>query len=117
MKNTLLILCGAVAGAVLGYFGVLWVAQYGFYALILPGALVGFGAGIVRNPSFLLAVVCGVLAVGAGLFTEWRFSPWVEDDSLGFFLRHIHDKNPVKLLMIAVGGFIGFWVPFRRIEK
>jgi hypothetical protein len=27
------------------------------------------------------------------------------------------DLLPATLLMIAAGGFIGFWVPFRRLER
>ena len=117
MKQTLLVLCGAVAGGILGYFAFVWVARQGFYALMLPGGLLGLGAGIAQNRSILLAAVCGLAAVALGLFSEWRFAPFIKDDSFGFFLLHAWELKPLTLLMIGVGGVIGFWVPYRRIEN
>src|SRR5262249_34107067 len=54
------------------------------------------------------------LAIALGLFTEYRFAPFADDDSLGYFLAHVLDLRPLTLLMIGLGGLIGFWVPFRR---
>ncbi len=59
--------------------------EQGFYALVLPGGLLGLGAGIVKNRSWLIAVVCGLSAVGLGLFTEWHFFPFVKDESFRYF--------------------------------
>ena len=117
MKNNLLALCGAIVGGALGYYAFFWIAKQGFYALILPGGLLGLGAGIVKNRSWLIAVVCGLLAIALGLFTEWQYAPFVKDESLGYFLAHVADLKPVTLLMIAVGGFLGFWLPFERRER
>jgi hypothetical protein len=116
MKNTLLVLAGAAAGGVLGYYAAFWVASQGVYAPVLPGMLLGFGAGIARNRSVLLAVVCGLAALGLGLFTEWRIAPFIDDRSLRYFLTHVTDLKPITLIMIALGGLFGFWVPFRRIQ-
>ena len=33
------------------------------------------------------------------------------------FITHLMALQPATLLMIAAGGFIGFWVPFRRLER
>jgi hypothetical protein len=117
MKRTFLVLIGAVAGGAVGYFAFFWMATQGFYGLILPGGLLGLGAGIAQNRSTRLAVVCGLLATALGLFTEWRFSPFRKDDSLNYFLLHVHELNTVTLLMIAAGGAMGFWIPFRRNDK
>jgi hypothetical protein len=117
MKRTFLPFCGALAGGILGYFAFFWIAIQGFYALILPGALLGLGAGIAKNRSVLLAVACGLAAVALGLFTEWRFAPFVKDNSFSYFLIHALELKPLTLLMIGVGGLIGFWVPYRRSEK
>ena len=117
MTNNLLALLGALAGGVLGYFAFFWIANQGYYALILPGGLLGLGAGIVRNRSVLVAIVCGLLATALGIFTEYRFAPFVADDSFPYFLSHLFDLKPVTLLMIAAGGLIGFWVPFQRKEQ
>jgi hypothetical protein len=117
MKNALLVLCGAVVGGTLGYFACAWVKEQGFKGMVLPGGLLGIGAGVFKNRSVLLAVLCGLLALALGLFAEWRIFPFLQDDSIGFFLSHIKELDSITLLMIAVGGFIGFWMPFSRIDR
>jgi len=117
MKQTFLVLGGAVVGGIVGYLAFAWVYDQGFYALVLPGGLLGLGAGIARHRSVAVAVLCGLLALGLGLFTEWRFRPFITDDSLGYFLAHVYDLKPVTLVMVALGGAIGFWIPYRRIVK
>jgi hypothetical protein len=116
MKRVLLVLGGAIAGGLLGYFAFFWIASHGLYGLILPGGLLGLGAGLSKNRYVALAVVCGLAALGLGLFAEWRFAPFADDESLGFFLLHVHHLQPITLLMIAAGGVIGFYLPYSRIE-
>jgi hypothetical protein len=115
-KNLLAFLCALVGGA-LGYFAFFWAAGQGFYALMLPGGLLGFGAGTVPNRSLYVPIVCGLLATALGVFAEYRFAPFNADDSLSFFLSHLFDLKPITLLMIAAGGLVGFWVPYGRIER
>ena len=114
MKNNLLVLAGALAGGVLGYFMVLWLAHQGLYAMIVPGGLVGLGAAMSKSKSLAIPIVCGVIALGAGLFAEWRVFPWMADNSLGYFLSHLTDLRPITLGMFGIGTFLGFWLPFRR---
>lgn len=116
MKHTLLPLGGALLGGLIGYFAFFWIARQGFYAMVLPGGLLGLGAGYAKNRSIAIAVVCGIAALVLGLFTEWQFAPFIKDGSLGYFLSHVHELKPITLLMIGLGGAIGFWVPFRRVE-
>src|SRR5262249_37498531 len=94
-----------------------WIADQGYYAMILPGGLLGLGAGIVRNRSVLIAIVCGLLAIALGVFTEYRFAPFVADDSLPYFISHLFDLKPVTLLMIAPVGLSGLGVPCRGKEQ
>jgi hypothetical protein len=117
MTKNLLALCGALIGGILGYLAFFWIAAQGFYGLALPGGLLGLGAGVVRNRSIGVSVICGLSATALGLFTESRFAPFRDDPSLGYFLAHVSQLQPVTLLMIGVGGLIGFYVPFRRREK
>ena len=117
MKHVFLVLCGALAGGILGYFVFFWIARQGFYTLALPGALLGLGAGIAKNRYILVAVACGLAATALGLFTEWRYAPFIKDESLGYFFAHVHELKPITLLMVLVGGLIGFWVPYRRVER
>lgn len=116
MKQVALVLCGAVLGGVVGHFAFGWLRSHGYYGMVVPGGLLGLGAGIAQCRFRWPAVICGVLAFGLSLFTEWRFSPFIADDRLSYFLLHIHELDHVTLLMAAAGTAIGFWVPFRRVE-
>jgi hypothetical protein len=114
MKNPLFAVMGAAAGGVLGYFLFFWIAAQGFYGLAIPGCALGLGAAVVRNNSIFIAVLCGIAATLLGVFTEWRFAPFRADDSLGYFLGHLGDLKPITMIMIVLGGLLGFWFPFRR---
>jgi membrane protein DedA with SNARE-associated domain len=106
-KTIALGLLGAAIGGTVGYFAFFWIASQGFYAIILPPVLLGLTAGyFARCRSMPLAIVCSVAGLALGLYTEWRFAPFVKDDSLSFFLTHVHEKQPVKLLMLALGVFM-----------
>src|SRR5215471_7924041 len=102
MKQTLLVLGGALVGGILGYLAFFWIAAQGFYALVLPGGLLGVGAGLGKPRTVLFAVGCSIAAVVLGLVTEWRFAPFLKDDSLTYFLLHIHELKPITLLMIGL---------------
>ena len=117
MKQSMLVLCGALAGGMVGYFTFIWIAAHGYYGLALPGGLLGLGAGIVKNRSIVVAVCCGLAATALGLFTEWRYASFIDDGSLAYFIGHAHQLKPITLLMVLVGGFVGFWVPYRRYES
>ncbi|SRR5579871_4715719 len=105
---------GAIAGAI-GYFLFMWICQQGFYALVLPGGMVGIGAGLVsRRRSIPLAVICGVGALALGMFTEWRWSPMRDDPSFSFFVAHVYWLQPITLIMIAVGVLLAAYLGFGR---
>jgi len=115
MKNVVLPLLGGVVGGIIGYI-FRWMAQHGFYALILPGGLVGIGASLFQNKSTSMCVACGALALTIGLLAEWQFAAFVRDGSLRYFVTHMHQLSPVTLLMITAGAIIGFWGPFGRVQ-
>ena len=117
MHTKLAVLVGAAFGAVLGFFAFSWVLGQGYYGLIIPGGLVGLGAGISKNRSIPLAVVCGVVALGAGLFTEWWHFSFLADSSFPYFLGHVYELKPVTLMMLGVGAVIGFYIPYARAEE
>ena len=102
-------LLGAIIGGAVGYFLFIWIARQGFYALMLPGWLLGEGAGLcARRRSVPLGIVCAVLALGLGLFAEWKFRPFIDDDSFGYLLTHVHKLQPITMIFIALGAFLGY---------
>lgn len=109
--SNLLGLAGAVVGGVLGYFLFFWIVKQGFYGLMIPGALMGLGCSLLaQHRSVPRGIVVAGLAVGLGLFTEWRFRPFNADGSFRFLLTHVTDLMPITLLMIGLGGVFGFWM-------
>ncbi len=101
-------LAAALAGAALGHRAVGWMLGQGFYAMMLPGTLVGVGGGLfLPDRSRTWGAFVGTLALMAGLYTEWDYMPFIKDPGFGYFLAHCGDLKPVSLLMIAGGGFLG----------
>jgi len=110
LVNWLLGLVGAVGGAAIGYFGFFVLERQGFYGLILPGSLLGLGCGALSGgKSNALGIVCGVLGALVGIFTEWRFDPFMVNDSFGYFITHLHERQSTTLVLMAAGGFFGYW--------
>jgi hypothetical protein len=110
LPATALGIVGAVAGAVIGHFAFLWIARQGFYAIMLPGVLIGMGCGALsKRRSIGLGIFCGLLSLAVGIFTEWRFAPFIKDKSFGFFLSHLHKLPHLTIILIAVGAVFGFW--------
>lgn len=109
--GTLCGLAGGAVGAVLGYFVFRWIAGQGFYALAVPGTLLGLGWGLAsRHRSYFDAAICGILGLALGIFSEWKFAPFKADNSLGFFLRHLHELKPITWIMIGVGVAAAVWL-------
>lgn len=107
-------LVGAVLGGGAGYFIFGWLAGQGFYAVALPGVLLGVGAGwLGRGNSTAFSLGCGVLGLGLGVFSEWAQFPFIKDSSFGYFIRHFLDLKPISLLMISLGGAAAFWFAWR----
>ena len=97
---------GAVAGA--GIFHVL--LGRGYYALAMPGALLGLGAGYaIRRQSHLVGAVCGLAASALGVLLEWHYRPFVADGSLAFFLRHLSELREMTWVMIVAGAAFAYW--------
>ncbi len=100
---------GAALGGIAGYFLFIWIARQGFYALILPPALLGLGAGwCARQRSVPLAVVCTIGGIALALFCEWKFAPFTADHSLAYFVTHLSQLRPITLIMVALGGFFSY---------
>ena len=110
MRDTALGLAGGILGGCLGYFLFSVVVRQGFYAIILPGALIGMGCGCLSGrKSLSLGIACAIGGLLLGIITEWRFAPFIKDKSLSFFLSNLHQLTRVTQILILVGSFLAFW--------
>jgi hypothetical protein len=101
---------GAAVGGAVGFVVFQWLARRGLYGMMIPGAFVGFGAGLAaRGRSLPLGILCAVAAIGLALAAEWATFPFVKDKSLSFFLTHLHELRASTLIMIGLGAVFAFW--------
>jgi len=113
--DILLGLVGGIVGAVLGHFLVFVIARQGFYAIALPGALLGLGCGTLSGrKSVALGIICGVLGLAVCIYTQWRLAPFIRDESFSFYLTHLLDVNRVAQILILVGAALAFWFGMGR---
>jgi hypothetical protein len=113
-QSNAMAIVGAIVGGAIGYAIFAWLLTNGLYGLIIPGGLLGIGAGLAKSKSLTIAILCGVAALLLGLFCEWRFFAFNLDSSFGYFLAHFYQLKLVTLIMILAGAAIGFWGPFRH---
>jgi hypothetical protein len=109
--SNLLGLAGAGVGGILGYFAFGWIIRAGFYGPFVPAGLLGLGcATLSAHRSTLRGVVCGIAGILLGVYSEWTYFPFRADDTLGYFIKHVHTLPPLKLLLIGLGGVLAFWL-------
>ena len=109
LVSNLLALVGAIIGGVVGFYTFGWLVGQGFYGLMIPGAFLGLGCGLVaQHPSILRGIICAVAATALAVYTEWRFFP----KGLDFqdFVTHLREEPPLTLIMIVVGAAIAGWI-------
>ena len=109
-------LAGAVVAGAIAYAIYYWLRTQGFIMLLLPGAGIGFGyTWMSPQRSWLGATLCGLAGLIAWpaaepvFVAEWHAAPFAIDESLGFFVRNLHELPTPTQLMIALGGVAGFW--------
>jgi hypothetical protein len=107
--SNLLGLVGAVAGGALGFYTFRWLLGQGFYGLIIPGAFLGLGCGLLaRHRSVVRGVLCGIAALGLSQSADWRVT--ITDDSFVDFVRNGKTMTPVTMLMTTVATLVAFWI-------
>jgi len=105
-------LVGGALGGLLGYSIVSWISRQGYYAPVIPGALTGLACGFFSCVSSnLRGFLCTILAASIGLFSQWKvLMRRVETDgSFLDFLAHLHTEEPIPLIMLGLGTFLGYW--------
>jgi hypothetical protein len=102
-------IAGAIAGGVLGYFLFWLLSRSNFYAIPIPGALLGIGAGwAARGKSQTLGVVCVLLAIGLTLFTEWHVL-FSKNHTFLDFMSKIHTLGAIRNLLMILGPVMAYW--------
>jgi uncharacterized membrane protein YsdA (DUF1294 family) len=110
-------LLGGVVGAIAGIWLFEWAIGQGYYALVVPGAMVGLGCGLAAtDDSNLRGVFNAALAFGTGILAEWRSRPFKADDSLAYFVTHLGQLQQLTWVMLIVGTVVGFWWGRERIR-
>jgi len=108
--NAILALTAALIAGTIGHYLFFIIANQGFYTIVLPGTLMGLACGAVtRRKSNCLAAICAVLALIAGIITEWRFAPFIADESLSYFLTHLHQMTNFTKFLIILGAAFAFY--------
>jgi hypothetical protein len=111
--STIFGVLGATIGGVIGFGLYVWLRRtQALYGLILPGALLGLGCGLLaRHRSLARGVACGLAALVLGLYSEWHEAPFVADRSFGYFLTHLDKlRFPVPTLgMTVLGALFAVW--------
>ncbi len=111
ITSNLLGLVGAVVGGVLGYYIFLWIVDQGFYGLMIPGALLGLGCGLLsQHISHIRGALCAVAAIFLGMYAEWHFRWFVADDSFSYLVTHFYQKQYLTLIMLVLGAFFAYWL-------
>ena len=113
-----LAIAGTVAGAALGALAFWGLLKYNFYAIMLPGLLAGLGGGY---PLKRRMIAVGLFAAVVGLVTmvlaEWANRPFVKDESLTFFVTHLHHLNRGAILMMVLGVAAALWFGMGREHR
>lgn len=107
-------LLGGLIGAALGYFLFSWVMRQGFVPLALPGGFIGIGAGLFKGPRTIWpSIALGIFGLIWGAFCYWKFLAG-EQYPFTTFLSNPQDLPAIHLGLLALGGLVAFWIPFRR---
>src|SRR5688572_2700740 len=106
---------GTLVGAALGIVAFWGLYRGGLYAIMLPGVLAGLGGGYpLKKRSFAIGLFAAVVSLPAMVLTEWWFRPFRKDESLNFFLAHVHHLPTAALLMMLLGAIAAFWFGMGR---
>lgn len=109
-------LAGAVIGGIAGFYTYQWLNSQGWYALALPGVMLGGACGLFSQVrSVPLAIACTILGFFLSLFCEWWFWPFEADESFVYFVTHMyHIDSTVTWILIVLGTLIAGWFGYGR---
>jgi predicted transporter len=111
-------IAGGAVGGVLGYFVFDWALTQGYYALVLPGSLVGIGCGLASRRKLLaMGVLSAIGAFAVGALADWNSlanpSPTVLEH-LGTLLQ---PNRRMPAILIFAGVAISFYFGIGRDRR
>lgn len=110
---------GAILGAIAGYYVFYWLASQGFYAIALPGVFIGllsrFCRFTYRKNIVAVNLFCAIFSIFVGLYIEWKFFPFVKDNSLYYFATHLQLLKPLTWILIGIGAYLAYH--FSKLPK
>ncbi len=102
-------LLGGAIGGVAGWFAFFWALRQGFYALAIVGLFLGLGCRLAKGRGKGLPAFCAVAALILGMLAEWQ-APFIRpDDSLVYFLKHLHEESGMTWVMLILGAAVAYW--------
>jgi hypothetical protein len=109
--STVLGVIGGIVGGIAGYHLFFWIIRQGFYALVLPGASVGLGCGLLaRHRSVPRGIACALAGLVLGLYTEWVYEPFIVDKSFRYLVLHFYKLPGITQIMIALGTALSYYL-------
>ena len=106
-KNFASGMLGGIAGAIAGIFICKFLADQGYYAGVVPGALVGLGFSMAAKRGHLgFGVASGILGLLAGLIAEWQL--FHSDDSFLHSIQDLQNEGIVTWIMLGLGTILAF---------
>jgi hypothetical protein len=103
---------GGVLGGVLGFFAFEWLLSHGYYALVLPGSLVGMGCGLASGRKVMaLGVLSALGALVVGVLTDWNSlaapNPSLIGHAATLIQPHRHLPGALILVAVAISFYFG----------
>jgi hypothetical protein len=69
------------------------------------------GCGLLaRHQSIARGIACAIGALGLGLYTEWKFKPFVANDQFPYLVTHFYDLQKITLIMIGLGAALAYYL-------
>jgi L-aminopeptidase/D-esterase-like protein len=110
--------CGGAVGGGLGYLAFRWMLTQGYYALVLPGALIGMGAGLGSGRRMLsLGLLSAVGALVVGVVADWNSLIAPAPTFLGHVATLLDANRRTPAILILVGVAISFYFGIGRDRR
>lgn len=108
-RTLLLGTVGAIVGALIGFAVFKTLLSVGLYALIAPGAIAGIVANrFARQSSMSVGIISLVVAAIATILSQWNVGPFPADESLQYFVTHLHRLPTAAMIMGGLGVILAF---------